>query len=181
MHWILLNFQTDIRYDLTNPSELKLGQLLFKVANCLICLWHDSRDFKHQRCIDAYWLICLKEQCTQMAASMPFCAQYRIGLSAEPSSARIKLPTAWNLLSCDEKFSDKTSWWVTYFCNSSYRVTYNSYSVQTELMILMPTITKTNQIASTITKSDSKNQSNGPKNAVLDSKLDPFTKQHRVK
>ena len=115
---------------------------------------------------------CLKEQCTPMAASMPFCAQYRIGLSAEPSSARIKLPTAWNLLSCDEK-SDKTSWWVTYFCNSSYRVTYNSYSVQTELMILMPTITKTNQIASTITKSDSKNQSNGPKNAVLDSKLDP--------
>ena len=41
-------------------------------------------------------------------------------------------------------------------------------------MILMPTITKTNQIASTITKSDSKNQSNGPKNAVLDSKLDPY-------
>ena len=44
----------------------------------------------------------------------------------------------------------------------------------------MPTITKTNQIASTRTKSDSKNQSKGPKNAVLDSKLDPFTKQHRV-
>ena len=100
---------------------------------------------------------CLKEQCTH------FRAQYQVGLSAEPSSARIKLPTAWNLLSCDEKFSDKTSWWVTYFCNLSYRVTYNSYSVQTELMILMPTITKTNQIASTITKSDSKNQSTRPK------------------
>ena len=114
----------------------------------------------------------LKEQCTIMAASMPFCAQYRIGLSAEPSSARIKLPTAWNLLSCDEK-SDKTIWWVTYFCNSSYRVTYNSYSVQTELMILMPTKTKTNQIASTITESDSKNLFIQPKNAVLDSKLDP--------
>ena len=41
-------------------------------------------------------------------------------------------------------------------------------------MILMPTITKTNQIASTITKSDSKNQSNGPKNTVLDSTLDPM-------
>ena len=40
-------------------------------------------------------------------------------------------------------------------------------------MIIMPTITKTNLIPSTITKSDSKNQSNGPKNAVLDSKLDP--------
>ena len=29
---------------------------------------------------------CLKEQCTPMAASMPFCAQYQIGLSAEPRS-----------------------------------------------------------------------------------------------
>ena len=49
-------------------------------------------------------------------------------------------------------------------------------------MIFMLTKIKTNQIASTITKSDSKNQSNGPKkNAVLDSKLDPFTKQHQVK
>ena len=32
-----------------------------------------------------------------------------------------------------------TSWWVTYFSNSSYRVTYKSYSVPTELMIIMPT------------------------------------------
>ena len=157
MPWILSNFQTDIRYDLTNPSELKLGQLLFKVANCLICLWHDCEILSIKGASMPINSSCLKEQCTPMSASMPFCAQYRIGLSAEPSSARIKLPTAWNLLSCDEKFSDKTSWWVTYFCNSSYRVTYNSYSVQTELMILMPTITKTNQIASTITKSDSKN------------------------
>ena len=102
-------------------------------------------------------------------------------ISRAISSARIKLPTAWNFLSCDEKFSDKTSWWVTYFCNPSYRVTYNSQSVLTDLMIFMLTKTKTNQIASTITKSDSKNQSNGPKNAVLDSKLDPFIKQHRVK
>ena len=121
---------------------------------------------------------CLKEQCTPMAASMPFLRPVSnraiswAKISRAISSARIKSPTAWNFLSSDEKFSDKTSWWVTYFCNPSYRVTYNSHSVQIELMILMPTITKTNQIASTITKSDSKINLLGPKNAVFDSKLD---------
>ena len=110
----------------------------------------------------------LKNNAPQWQPQCHSCAQYQIGLSAEPRSVGLsaqpgsKSPTAWNFLSSDEKFSDKTSWWVTYFCNPSYRVTYNSHSVP-ELMIFMLTKTKTNQIASTITKSDSKNLSIQPK------------------